>query len=210
MNIAQLPVAELTGIDIRVGYVVESLSDFVDFEVALERNILAAATVGVLDCIDGGPVFGVGGEVPSVEMTTIETPGVACIPEFSSCTTYQTTFQIVVDKSVDPDLAAFLAYVRLQENMDGGSFTRNILMLDRIEYASPLPLLPPITAPISTQPPASGTREGSLTVSPWTIGAVLAMCMGGTVALWAWARNRQTRNRRHMQLLEDMSVSSPQ
>jgi hypothetical protein len=60
--------------------------------------------------------------------------------------------------------------------MDGGSFTRDILMLDRIEYASPLPLLPPITAPISTQPPASGTREGSLTVSPWTIGAVLAMC----------------------------------
>jgi hypothetical protein len=65
VNIAQLPVAELTGIDIRVGYVVESLSDFVDFEVALERNILAAATVGVLDCIDGGPVFRVGGEVPN-------------------------------------------------------------------------------------------------------------------------------------------------
>ena len=28
------------------------------------------------------------------------------------------------------------------------------------------------------------------------------------MALWMWTRNRQTRHRRHMQLLEDMSMTS--
>jgi hypothetical protein len=30
---------------------------------------------------------------------------------------------------------------------------------------------------------------------------------GGVTALWVWGRNRRTRHRRHVQLLEDMSVA---
>jgi hypothetical protein len=124
---------------------------------------------------------------------------------------YDTTFQVTIGEDIDPEKAAFLGYIFMQEEMDLGSFVDKLPILDRVEYLHPLPLFPPnVVGEAPTAAPGLSSSEGNLNVSPWTLGAVIAMCVGGAVALYVWARNRRTRNQRHMHLLEDVSLASPQ
>lgn len=189
---------------------------------AVEILILGQAATGSLKCdqaqdsknktaADFFPLLEENG-TSIVPMSTVR-PGDSCQPEFENtvCTALETVFRIVIDEAVDPALAAFLGYVRLQEEMDGGSFLPPIQGLRRVKYLSPLPLLPPIVDDTTASPTLSpSAAQSNLSISPWTLGAVIATCIGGLVALSVWVRNRRTRNERHMQLLEDVSLSSPQ
>jgi len=164
-------------INFKVGYIVESDAVLDVFLSELEAKILETAVTGALQCNSGGPLFEPGGDALSVPMSTTLT-GEACTPKITNCTVMETEFQIVVNEDLDPEVAAFLGYVLLQEEMDGGIFVIEIPILDRVEYVSPLPLLPPVTTPEDDDvtDPALGASDGSVSVSPWTIGAVLAMC----------------------------------
>ena len=84
-------------------------------------------------------------------------------------------FTLLVKGNVNPDLGAFLGYMDLQKSMDNGTFVASIPELDSIEYLKPLPLLPPITGPSPAPGPVSG-ESSQVSVSSWTIGAVVAMC----------------------------------
>jgi hypothetical protein len=161
-------------IDFNVGYVVETTSLLEDFVQPLEALILETAVQGALQCGDGGPLFGPNGNPLQILMFTSMT-GDDCDPqvEGSTCIVLETKFTLLVKENLNPDLGAFLGYVDLQKNMDNGTFVASIPQLDRIEYLKPLPLLPPITGPA----PASVSGESSqVSVSSWTIGAVVAMC----------------------------------
>lgn len=87
-------------------------------------------------------------------------------------------FQIVVNESVEPDIASFLGYINIQEEMSSGAMAAEIDVVDRVEYISPLPLLPPITSPDDSLIPDDVQLDGSdnPSISAWTVGAVLAMC----------------------------------
>lgn len=117
-----------------------------------------------------------------------------------------------VDGAVDPDVAVFLGNLFVRDEMDSGAFAESIPELDRATFIGPQPLLPTIVGADDDDVAAIPILEASerLTVSAWTVGAVLAMSVGGVVAIGAWFRNRRTRNRRHMQLVEEeMSMASP-
>jgi hypothetical protein len=103
--------------------------------------------------------------------------GDECVSEVenSVCVVLETKFQILVKKNLNPDLGAFLGYMDLQTAMDNGTFVEAIPELDRIEYLKPLPLLPPITGPSPAPSPIAG-EASQVSVSSWTIGAVVAMC----------------------------------
>lgn len=205
----------LTPITMRVGYLVESVAAFDEYQEELEWMILRTAVIGALQCNAGGAVLGGGGEGSSSNQdlnVPIETePTGECQPQLpgTACTVFETEFRFVVDEELDPESAAFLGYVFLQEEMDDGAFTDAIPIIDRIKYLSPTPLLPPIVDGGNGLPTSPDSSEGeiALGVSPWTLAAVLSMCIGGLVALAVWVRNRRTRNERHMQLLESEDVS---
>lgn len=163
-------------IDFNVGYVVETTSLLENFVQPLEALILETAVQGALQCGDGGPLFGLNGNPPQILMFTSMT-GDDCDPqvEGSTCIVLETKFTLLVKENLNPDLGAFLGYVDLQKNMDNGTFVASIPQLDRIEYLKPLPLLPPITGPSPAPAPVSG-ESSQVSVSSWTIGAVVAMC----------------------------------
>ncbi|KAL7555963.1 hypothetical protein ACA910_003229 [Epithemia clementina (nom. ined.)] len=193
-------------IRIKVGYLLESLFFVSDFLEELQNKILETSIASALGCNEGGPLFGPSGTAPLVSIITAFT-GIECQSEISICTTLETEFEFaVVDQELrSADSAAFLSYIALQENMDGFIFGSEISELDRMEYLSPLPLIPLIEDPIIEASPSS-----DLSLSPYTLGAVVAMSVVGLVALSAWARNRSTRNNRHMALIESMSIDTPQ
>jgi hypothetical protein len=171
------PFGTATAIDIQVVYVVETLAFLGDFEVDLRDKILASAVIGALQCNADGPLFGPDGDVPAVNMVTVIT-GETCTPvsENTICIVFETSFEIIVEQDLDPDVAALLAYTFLREEMNSGAFVEAIPLLDRVEYVRPiLPELLPIETPEIPNVDLEASTQ-SLTVSPWTIGAVLAMC----------------------------------
>jgi hypothetical protein len=178
------PFETATAIDILVVYAVDTFSFLDDYEEDLQNQILASAVIGALGCNTGGPLFGPGGSVPTVNMVTTLTLE-ACPVRVSLdgtvldtflCNVFQTSFQIIVEGDLDPavDLSA---YTFIREEMNSGAFVAAIPRLDRVEYLSPvLPDLLPIETPEIPIIDLDAARQGSITVSPWTIGAVLAMC----------------------------------
>jgi hypothetical protein len=116
----------------------------------------------------------------------------------------------ILNGARNSDYAAYLAYLGLHKEMDG--FDDDLPMVARVEYLSPLPILPPVTLedPDSTTDGLLSSRKTSLSFNPWAVSACVAMSTGGLMALMVWNRNRQTRNRRHIQLLEDVSETAPQ
>ena len=200
--LATRPYQQVTAIPFDVTYLVETLSFFDRFQADLEARILADAVQGALTC---GPGIFADDVPPTIPMNTTLT-GESCTPEISLCSVLKTNFTIAVQELVSPEATAFLGYVRLSNEMP--DYTDALPALDRVEYLRPL-LFPPLLGGNETQPPVglTGSRGGdNVSVSPYTIGAVLAVCIGGVTALGVWARNRQRRNEQHMQLLEDMSV----
>jgi hypothetical protein len=153
---------------------VEALALLRNFEDDLQDKILASAVIGALQCNTGGPLFGPGGNVPSVNMFTIPTGELCTFVPATFCIVFETSFQMIVEEDLDPDVAAILAYAFIREEMDSGAFVEAISVLDRVEYVRPvLAELPPIIIP---EIPIDAATQGPITVSPWTIGAVLAMC----------------------------------
>jgi hypothetical protein len=160
--------------------VVESSAFLDEFKDKLEAQILESAVIGALQCNSGGSVFGPKGNVTAVAMFT-SVIGDDCTAQISFCTVMSTEFQIVAGDDLNPDTTAFLGYVKLQEDMDGGVFVEEIPILDRVKYQSPLPLLPPMTSPgdipvLQEVDSSSTSSVESLSLSPWTYGAVMAMC----------------------------------
>ena len=86
-----------------------------------------------------------------------------------------------------------------------GTFGDDIPNVIRVEYLSPLPILPEVF--LGDQEDAEDalltTENTKLSFNPWTVAGAVAMSTGGLMALVIWSRNRRTRNRRHLQLLED-------
>lgn len=176
VNVIEPPFEVVTFIDIKVVYLVETLIFLSEFSDAFEAKILESAVIGAMQCDTGGPLFGPGGDPPSVAMFTAPT-GESCTPvsENTICTVLETEFSFVVEEDLDPDVAAVLAYAFIREEMNSGAFVAEIPELDRVEYIRPtLPDLPSIIAPPNDD--GLGLPQGSITVSPWTVGAVLAMC----------------------------------
>lgn len=199
VQVVDPPSGSVTTIKMNVGYLAESTASLDVYRDDLEYMILRTAIIGALQCATGGPVFGGGtagtqytANVPIQTEPTDE----QCDTEFpgTTCTVYETKFQFLIEKSLDPEPAAFLGYVYLQEEMnESGAFHYAVPVIDRIEYLRPLPLLPPIIIggvgggqldPSSGQTglvPSSGQtgtigEDASLNVSPWTLGAALAIC----------------------------------
>jgi hypothetical protein len=153
-----------------------------DYEDDLQDKILASAVIGALQCNTGGPLFGLGGSVPTINMVTMLT-GEACppdlgsvlVPDIAYCKVFETSFQIIVEEVFDPAVAALLAYTFIREEMSSGAFVEAIPLLDSVEYLRPvLPEVLPIETP--EIPNIDLAAQGS-TVSNWTVGAALvAMC----------------------------------
>jgi len=181
--LAQPPYDAVTAIPFKVGYVVESSEPLEDYVNLLELQIFEAAAAGALQCNTGGPLFGgigsgTGIDVLPLEITTVET-GASCVPEISECIVLETSFEVLVADDMDPAVPAFLGYVLLKEEMDGGEFVRQNPLLDRVEYLSPLPLLAPFGEDgLNDQPvqPGGNAVADQMNVSSWTLGAVITMC----------------------------------
>jgi hypothetical protein len=92
-----------------------------------------------------------------------------------------------------------------------GTFGDDIPNAIRVEYLSPLPILPEVL--VDDQEGSEDALlepEGTtLSFNPWTVAGAVAMSTGGLMALVIWNRNRRTRNRRHLQLLEDEPQQAP-
>jgi len=180
--LAQPPFAAVTSIPFKVGYLVESSAPLDEYVDQLEVQIIEAAVAGALQCNTGGPIFGINGTGIAVPQTTIPIitldTGALCTPEISECTVLETAFEVLVADDLDSEVAAFLGYIFLREEMDGGSFVSENPTLDRVEYLSPLPLLPPLSEGGVNEIPIQDDLSSNdpISVSNWTLGAVIAMC----------------------------------
>jgi hypothetical protein len=104
-----------------------------------------------------------------------------------------------INSAVDPNYAAFLAYTALREAMANYS-PDEIDTVVRLTFLAPNPIDPvPESLP--------ETRSSKPLFSPLAIGACAAMVAGGTLALFVWVQSRRTRNKRHVELMEDPSLS---
>jgi hypothetical protein len=100
---------------------------------------------------------------------------------------------------------------KLALNAEMGTFGDDIPNAIRVEYLSPLPILPEILVDDleSSEDALLTPRDTTLSFNPWTVAGAVAMSTGGLMALVIWNRNRRTRNRRHLQLLEDEPQQAP-
>jgi len=176
------PQEAATVLEFTVGYEVETEPD-VDLESVeseIEKVILGSALSGALECVQGSSLFSPfdGQDTPVPMNTTISDD--LCFPTenvLNDCVVLVTSFQVVVAEDMDPEAGRFLGYVRLQQDMDEGAFQDAIPLVERFEYSSPLPLLPPFTDPEQPNDPAPVQARGAtLSVTPWTVGAVVAVC----------------------------------
>jgi hypothetical protein len=172
----------ITAVQFKVGYEIESTANQAEYIESVERLIMITALAGALQCETGGVFFsnltaGATGrskenfEIPFNTASTNDT----CEASISSCKIFETQFQVSLNKIVDPEIAAFLGYVMLKENMEDGTFAQNIPTIDRCEYLKPLPLRPPMTQTNGTSQEENQSTD-RLSVSPWSLAAVSAMC----------------------------------
>lgn len=185
------PFESSTVLDFRVGYLVESILPLEEYKEDLEMAILGSALAGALQCIPGSPLFLPGGNMSSTSLSRGGTAspvrinttltGDLCFPEvdfLNECVVLETYYRVIVAEEIDSEVARFLGYVEMQQDMDSDLLLELFAPdLDRIRYVSPLPLLPPLTNPQEPQtPPALRSDDSSLSVTPWTVAAVLGMC----------------------------------
>lgn len=139
-------------------------------------------------------------------------PG-SCEPSLDvsdSCTVMETDLLFFLNGDVDPDEASYAGYRSIEFSMANNDYVGTVPTIVKMEYLSPLPLpVPPhlTGGGATTKPPIvlSSTEDSTISVSPWTIGACVATMVGGIISIVVWARSRQTRHRRHVQLLDDNS-----
>ena len=107
---------------------------------------------------------------------------------------------------VDPDEAAYDGYKSIERKMDNGSYVGVVPTVVKVEYLSPLPLpVPPSLSGVDPSSPQESTsrRSGGLSLSPVTIGACIAVIVGGLVSIMVVSHSRRVRQRRHNQLAEE-------
>lgn len=180
VGLAETPGEARTTLTFKVGYLVESFESLTDFIDDIEKRIVLTAVLGALQCNTSGLLTN--GTTDSDELfsgvvITTNGRGDNCTSEISVCTVLETEFTVYVSNEVDPEVGAFLGFVMLRQEMDNGSFESSTI--DRCQYLSPLPLLPPIIEKEKTSGADSFPdvqSEDNISVSPWTLGAVLAMC----------------------------------
>lgn len=127
----------------------------------------------------------------------------------AGCYIMEADILYILNGNTNADLAAYKAYLALNDEMS--SFDEGLPHVARVEYLAPLPILPPNPREDQPNPGDAFLTSGksSISFNRWTVGAAVAMSTGGLMALMVWNRNRRTRNRRHIQLLEDISVNPP-
>jgi hypothetical protein len=115
--------------------------------------------------------------------------------------------------AVDQDEAAYAGYIAIEDSMSTDKYIGVVPTVVKLEYLSPLPLpIPPQLngSGLTTDPPPTAVmisdRGAKLSLSPWTIGACVVTIFGAIISVSAWARNRRSRQRRHVQMMEDMSL----
>lgn len=133
----------------------------------------------------------------------------SCTPtldDAKGCFIMETEVILFLNGPVNEDEAAFEAYRTIQENMSGGLYIERVPTILNLQFLSPVPLpLPPGNGGGASEPiPVSTQSEGSVNVSPWTIGSSVAVVMGGFVSLLVWTRAKRFGQRRQ-QLMEETS-----
>jgi hypothetical protein len=187
ITIAKPPTNSITTLRFQVGYAIESTANQTEYIERVERQIMITALAGALQCETGGVFFanltagatGRSKEILGIPFNTTSNND-TCEASISTCTVFETQFHVAVNKILDPEIAAFLGYVMLKENMDDGTFVQNIPTIDRCEYLKPLPLLPPMTQSNNTSKEENQSTE-RLSVSPWSLTAVSAMCKSASI-----------------------------
>jgi hypothetical protein len=182
VSVAEPPFSATTSINFKVGYLIESVVNLTEYISALERQILVTALAGALQCETGGTFFtnltrnSIGRSNGELDITMNTTRSEeTCEATISMCNIFETEFQVVINKTMDPDVAGFLGYVLLKGEMDDGTFVEAIPNIDRCQYLKPLPLLPPLVVNDNrTQGGIESTER--LSVSPWSLAAVSVMC----------------------------------
>ena len=174
-----------TTVVFRVGYLIDSDNEPAVYIGSVEQYIVAAAAVGAMQCESGGYAF-----APSLDPTLISVASIQtdqCTPTRSgaSCTVWRTSFEITLGQDIESSVASFLGYMAVQDAMGNGAMLDSISSIERVEYLSPSPLLPPITGVAGNPSPSPGSgtasTEDELSVNSWTLGAVLTMCTSFTV-----------------------------
>jgi hypothetical protein len=181
VGVATPPFEAATILNFRVGYLVESSISLEDYREDLEQAVLGSALAGALQCLPGSSIFLQGGNTTLVPMNTSLSDGL-CFPEvdiLNDCLVLETTFSVVLAREVDPEVARFRGYVEMQQDMDEGLFLENFSPeIDRIQYVSPLVLLPPLTNPEDPSEPTAtiDVSNDFLSVRPFTVSLVLFAC----------------------------------
>lgn len=139
-----------------------------------------------------------------------------CTPTVKSASCYivQTSLTYVLNQSVDAEYSAYVAYLAIRSGMEQGTYVTEDPSLLQLKYLSPSPMFPTPSGTSSSssyKSSATSTLSRETSISSWTMGACITVSAGGLLALVVWGRNRWTRHRRHIQLLEEeISLASPQ
>lgn len=131
--------------------------------------------------------------------TTTDVLGNTCTltsPNATDCFLLETSLAFVLNKDVDPDYASFLVYSGIQSAM--ANYTAGeIDFVEKLSYIAPLPRNTTQEESVTPDDGKSGFK-----VSPWAIGACVAMSTGGIMAFVVWFHNRRTRHKRHVELVD--------
>jgi hypothetical protein len=127
----------------------------------------------------------------------------------ASCFVLETDLAFVLNKEVNPQYVAYLAYLSMKDGMTNGTFSEDIEQILKLTYLAPQPLVPPpsSTQPLDVDDESEAPPGGSRRTKNWTIGACIAMSTGGLLALGAWFYKRRYQNKRHIELDDNRSES---
>jgi hypothetical protein len=178
------PYSAISVLSFEFEYLVESMEPLESYQANLESILFLTAVSGALQCSKGTTLLA-RGALDSVEISTILSNGTcasngdAAIPDDSVlCYHLTTSFDVAVAEDLDSDVAAFLGYIFLRDELDGGILENEVTDIVRGQYLGPLPTLPTNVEEdddsFDKEPPLSA--ESRLSVSAWTVGAVVAMC----------------------------------
>jgi hypothetical protein len=164
-------------------YLVEALEPFESYKSSLESILFLTAVSGALQCSKGTTLLE-RGALDSVEISTVlanedcASKEDATVPVDVFCYRARTAFEVAVAEDLDSDVAVFLGYIFLRDELDGGILENDVPGIVRGQYLGPLPTLPTNVEEdddsFDKDPPLS--TESRLSVSAWTVGAVVAMC----------------------------------
>lgn len=143
-----------------------------------------------------------------------------CDPSLSnamSCFIMETEVIIFFKGPVDEDEAVYKAYSAIKDSMTKeGGYVGTIPTIVKLEFLSPSPLpIPPGSevggnstgVPVSSvESNANSSGTSSSGVNPWTIGASVAILMGGLVSAVVYARSRHLHRSRQQLLSDEMDL----